>query len=683
MPCDPRDNNLNPPVLPPPPAVPGFGIPFAPNLIPYPDVAIPDEVPEDILALIAKIFAFLPGGLKLEPMTSESLRDVLDAVSSLLAGVMPWLGFYTFFKPVLDLLLCILDVICAIPNPFKLVRAIRRLFKECIPPFLNLFPWFALIALIISLMFLLLEILTFVLVKLLEFIEQLLANLLLLAEAASQRSAETILAVTLKIAYLFCIFEQVFAIFVMFRVIIDIVKSLLGLTGKFVCFGDDDCPPFPEAGITGDDSTSGVLYYLNEETQPLDPSLPPLRSESWQFGDLSNPAAGNRILDITEGLTQSGKIANFWPDPLTFSATDDLTKVPYTVDMELDINLQTFHSSFPPGLTRLKIKQCIVTKKPTTNVSGIVPFQPINSGAVQLVGGLVFKEDDTPFSLTPGGPQATLETLIHLGPSVSPFGDQVIIGSASYTVNVNYEALVDYNTITLGCVPEVAFEIQVAALRTGDPNISLGTKVEPLPDIDLGQRCLEDALNKLRLDVSAPNVSVFQAEVEACVETMRIDTLSVLLKAICAGADRFASTIAIDPDVQFINLPIRVSVELFDGNNTPIAASVPEEIREEISSKLEGQVTLGTISGFIYDPEDGQFKADINSSVAGDGELTVTFDGETFVNTEGLDPDDQTAIVPNVVPYTFVGIGGADGGSGREEIPRRDISDSAAAEGGN
>jgi len=682
MPCDPGDNNLNPPVLPPPPLVPGFGIPFSPIQIPYPDVAIPEGIPEDVLALVNSIFAWLPGGFNLKAVTSETLQNTLDAVASVLGSIQPWLSLYTFFQPVLDIILCILDIICAWPNPFKVIRATKRLFKECIPAFLSLFPWFALVALIYSLLLLLIELLLFMIQKLTEFIEQLIANLLVLAQAAALKSEEAVLAATLKIAYLFCIFEQLFAVLVMFQVIFGSIKSVLGLSGKFVCFGSssdccDECPTFPEEGITG---TLGALFYLNEVEQNP-PAFPPLRNESWQFGDASSPpqAPDEQIISIVTPI-------NFWPEGITFTADSTPAKVPYTVDMKLTLDPHVFHPLSPAGLKTFNITNCIVSQQPVPGVEGATPTSTISSGVVKLVGGLVTNADGTPFMVPVGAPaadqqQATLETFIHLSPSIFPGGKEEVIQDISYTLKINYEALLFYQLITVGCVPEIAYEAELLSLRL--PNlVSLEEKIGgPLPDMDAGLLCLQTSLNNLRKDVSFAKVGEFQLETIACIDVMRADACRGLVSALESSIDVFHSTIEVDPETQFINLPIKATVQLYDANNTPLAFQIPEDCPVDLD--LQGQVTLGEISDFVFDPGTGTFNADINSANEGDGYLSVTFNGEAFSDVEGLDVDDPTSIVTRLVPYTFIGIGGLTGTSGQDPLPRRDVTDTSALEGGD
>src|SRR5690606_21996850 len=129
-----------------------------------------------------------------------------DGIMKLLDQFLPFLMLYKFFLPLLNLIICIIEVLCSIPNPFKLIRAMRRLFRTCIPQFLNLFPVFALIIMIISLLLLLLALIQYILAQILKFIEAILRNINALFVAFSDGDENSILAITQKLGSLLCIF---------------------------------------------------------------------------------------------------------------------------------------------------------------------------------------------------------------------------------------------------------------------------------------------------------------------------------------------------------------------------------------------------------------------------------------------------------------------------------------------
>jgi len=113
MVCDPNDLNLNPIVLPPPPFIIPFGFPFAPPAIPFPDISLPEGIPEDLIKLIRDFLAFIPGG-PLRANITEFFKTVLDVISSLLNQLGPYLALYRFFIALLNMIGCSSQVIQAL-----------------------------------------------------------------------------------------------------------------------------------------------------------------------------------------------------------------------------------------------------------------------------------------------------------------------------------------------------------------------------------------------------------------------------------------------------------------------------------------------------------------------------------------------------------------------------------------
>src|SRR5271165_3097312 len=112
MPCKPL--NAGQFVLPPGPAFPGF-VPQLPQ-IPFPDIALPIE---DILALFNSLNFALPIGLLKPHFNTDFMKDILAGIMDLLSQFAPFLMLYKFFLPLLNLILCILEVLCSINSPIK------------------------------------------------------------------------------------------------------------------------------------------------------------------------------------------------------------------------------------------------------------------------------------------------------------------------------------------------------------------------------------------------------------------------------------------------------------------------------------------------------------------------------------------------------------------------------------
>ncbi len=688
MPCDPSGINVNAPAGPPFPAFPGFPSPLSVNIDPIFGFEIPDWFPPDLLAMVNQVFALIGGGT-LRGDVGEWTVSVRSFIMSILAQLSPYLSLYNFIQPIFAMIQCIIDVLCAIPNVFAVIRALRRLFKECFPAFISIFPQFAILAIIIALMLLLLALILYILEQLLLLILQILANLAILVNAATFESTAAVAAAIRKLAYILCIFEQLFAIFVFLGAIMAVIKALAGLGIDASCFGGDSntaaspccedsvCPPFLKQADEAFEASTGRLVYFFARYDPLLPFVE-TREETWQFVD---PVT--REFEIRDIITPiDGSI--YWPDPNIFTASSALKRVPYILNFTAVVDPTQYNQVDAGGPRRFEFRDVIVSHRPYIGVRNYQnDLEPPNTGTVRLTGGEVYEEDGSRYVLDDGSP-ATLTNFIHLpeqGGADQP-SDIRQFDDLEYRLRFNYEALASYGLITVGCSPDIRSETNVTNQIREAGAFALGD----LPDIAGAQECMQNALSDFRKDISVETTALFQATTEACLEDLRVQVISTYEKAldgavtsgIQAGS---GSTIAVDPDLQFVGLPIAVTVTLLDANGVNVGLGIPDEVIPNVLSDLKLEPDLGAIGPVTYDGYTGAFTADLTSDVAGDGLIGGSYDGYVFAERiNGDDPDATTEIVPLLIPFTFVDR--AQGGAGDGRTPRRGIDDVPALSGG-
>lgn len=103
---------------------------------PFPDYAA------DIVKFFSP-FPVLPGNVELPPIIPPAATaDPFDILSGLLEKLSPLFGALAPTFAIMKVIQCIIDVLCAIPNPFRMVRAVIILITECLPPFIALLPPF-------------------------------------------------------------------------------------------------------------------------------------------------------------------------------------------------------------------------------------------------------------------------------------------------------------------------------------------------------------------------------------------------------------------------------------------------------------------------------------------------------------------------------------------------------------
>ena len=690
MVCTPSQNTINVPSPGPGPSIPGLGLPFSVPKLNL-DIAIPKGIPEDIIDLVKKLFALFPANIKFQPNADGAMKDIYDAISAILAQLAPFLGFYKFIQALMNLILCIINVICALVNPFALGGAISNLFSNCLPAFLAMFPWIALILMILAIILLLIALIEYIILMITAFIEQIVANLLVFVRASQVGDAQSILAAVNKLAYLLCMIEQLMALLVSLQALLAIIKPLMSLSGIPSCSSGDSCcnqevcPPFISNGFIA--SGSGKMIYFNE-VQMLESvfsSLPTLlilpgfdsdlRKEQWQMTD-SHPGEFN-FVDIITPSPQNGFI--YWPQNGDYDGYTNINQVPYLLDMTVYIDPALWGNPKDlKGPRHFNIRNAVVTQIPTVypynwqsngtpNPDGPFDESGPGSGSVRLTGGKVFEVDPkakdgyTEYHI--GGHQATLNEFVHKAPIesnvLSTTDDGYHFYDIQYYLHYSYPTLVKNQLITMMCQPSLAGESAVMNAEFSDLRSALD-KAGDFPDIQGTIDAFNNALANLRSDLNADTAANFQVQATGILNDLKGQCEDYYCRGVIAIADRFTSTITLDPAIQFVNSDISVTVTLFDRTGTQLAVNIDPELAQCISKILSStnvyqsdNVTFGVMTPFVYDGY-GAFVASLSSNVAGIGNLQGYISQEPIASVINRGTTLPTAIQDTILPYEFV-----------------------------
>ena len=667
-PCDPSTNNINIPQPGPSPFIPGLGLPFSVPKLPFPDLTLPDSIPESILDLIERIFALFPQGIKFEVVSNAMTKDVWDALANIFNQLSPFLAFYKFIQALLNIILCIIDVLCALVNPWATLRAVRRLFSQCIPNFLSLFPWLALLIMILALILLLIALIEYIIGVIIAYIKQIIQNILVLSRAIQVHDEQAILAAVNKLAYILCLIEGLFSILMAIAALFAIIKPLMGILGRSVCgpgdscCTDDFCPPFIRNEPTGMRSISGKLAYFNR----IEPIVPPgfgflsgnvaLRAEKIQFVD-DNPGE-YKFLDV---ITPSTDLKlTYWPEGESYDGSANTVRVPYLLDMDLWMDPASFgNPQDTAGYRQFSVQDIIVHQRPTKYPTAWDNTTDTTNGdgALVLLGGKVFEiVGDGYAAYNIGGTQATLETLLHKDTtyenSLPVYDDGYYFLDVSYNFRFNYETLWQKGLIGTMCQPETAAESAVTNAEFADQR-SVFDKVGDLPDVNGTVTCLTTALAKFRKGINNESAALFQSEAITCLNNLKAQAEDFYCRGAAEAADRFTSDFELDPTVQFTKHEIGVTVRLRDKTGTQLAVNVPQGLGDCLSNLVTAHATFGTVSSFTYDGY-GNFVATLNSDAAGSGELTAFLKNEVFATVVRSGTDTPSEIVTRVLPYEFI-----------------------------
>jgi len=688
MPCLPIDtSNITPPPAPDFPSTP-IGKPFSPKM---PDLPKDSVVgPENFERLYEIIQFIIPPGVIKPTQSRNKPQDLFDSILSVMDKFYPFLMLYKFFLPILNIIICIIEVLCAIPDPFKLIDALTRLFRECIPDVVALFPAFAIIIMVISLLLLLLALLEYITVQIFNFVKAIILNLKVLSLAINNGDDESILACTRKFGNLICSLQNLFVILNIFTSIIDSIEAIINTVVNLPPCSDSSCCDTCSSFIKNNEKVSaktGKLQYFNKKAIIAPTQLPNgdnqvlsvVRPEAWQFYDHES-SKELALINITHPY--DGDNGPFFPSDAVINKSTPIKQLPYTVDLRLKYNPQSYAWSNLDNMgTRfVKVKNCVVTSTPHEFLYDYNNSKTIEqNGVLNLVGGS-FYEDDGITPILINGAQASLETFLHANadeqisnPILSPT-DAYTFTDIDYTLKINHKALLSKSLITLGCVPSVS-------LNKNFINIALGTGFTGnlnLPNIKAAQDCLSISIDALRSNLSEAGLATFQATTTACLTDLANQANISINGLISAGFDQYKSSYSINQSTQFTSKKIEVNVQLKDINGTSLLnGPVASSVAIDIASRIKGYATLGTLENFVYN-NNGSFISNISSNVGGSGTLKVSFENKIFSNLNI--PKDITinpSITEKSLDYTFVfspsisssinSVGDTDGAARRDD----------------
>jgi len=633
-------------------------------------------------------------------INADFMKEILAVIWDILGQFAPVLSLYTFFLPILKLILCIIEILCSLTNPFAMAAAIINLFLYCIPDFLKLFPFFALIIMIISLLLLIIALIIYLIERIFALIELIIRNIVILVKAASRADSDSILAITQKLGDLLCFLQNLFVIFALIATIINLIKSILSLVFKLPpcspnngggssCCSPDFCPAFIANNQTITSNTGNFLYFNEvglDSGLVLPFGFPPIvsiiRNESWQFYD-PNLVQDQQFINITNAFDlPAGTSKIFYPSGQTYTATTDPSSTPYTISFRLFYDPAAYGSSGDARYVR--IQNAIVVAPPTTgtlnyNSTLVDPFD----GTLNLIGGSVTEDDGTTSIVDGNNNPYTVQTFFHApinqnGQTPLPT-DGVLYSDITYTFTINAVVLAGYSIITMGCIPAVAAAKNFINTTIGgqfnQAGVQLGELVPLLPDMDAAQQCIATNIATFRSSISPESAALFQTNIMTCLTDIQNSTTTALTAAVTAGVDQYTSTFTIDPNIQFINYPIIITVALHEGNNNIVTNNLPSSTATTIASQLSAITTFGTTTPFVYDGYQF-FTATINSTTPGNGTIKILFNGN-YISTLTIptDPTQSPSVAITVLDYTFV--------ESSQPIaePRRDAGD-VAREGG-
>jgi len=695
--CDPLSKTFDVPVLPPIPGIPGFTLDIN---FPSLGIDLPPGIPEDLLDWLRRLKFNLPGGGILEGI----LRSLQDTIASIIARLLAllnlFLSMYNFIMAILEIIICIINVFTAFKSIRKMIKRIKCLIRKCLPIFVRVvMPFFALLALLLNLLALLLALIEYILELLRRLIEQLTRNIKRLDKVIRDGNANAALAVISKISDLLCLFEHVFVLLGVIDLILNLMESKLnknfkvcngGDTSQSILTADDLCASFlqePDTIITENPETwklrmkgtLGNISYCNAVY-----GVPFLFFPATAISKIRNESVYLRDIYLAEALKFKNVISYkpinesrsfpMFPFDKTITTSTDEGMIPYLVDITMNIDPNDGY-----GVRNITIEDTVVilpTTKATLKVeSSVSKITTLDSGFLLISGGQTTND-----AYNYNG--YTIEELLADNSAVDPSydgnGNSVNYSNITYQVKANYEALVEYGLITIGCLPTMKDEyahfdeVYEKPLR---PNLNVD-----LPDVSGAVVGMKKCITSLSSAINTENIDTFDTCMNGILVNLSNQATSAYCQLLDESIDIYNINMSVIPNMQFITQPIELTVtplsdegRTFDELVGGFGSSI--DIDKCVSSNFTATATLGYISEFSYDGY-GNFIAEIVSDVPGDGYVEVFYNGDqipTVITPTNLDttPD----IVYNPIEYTFVGFFDDGYIGGILPTPRRDEGD--------
>jgi hypothetical protein len=562
---------------------------------------------------------------------------------------------------------------------------------------------------IASLLQLILALIEYIAEEILRLIKIILRNVLALDKAFSHKDSAGVLAIANKLGSILCMFQNLFVLFALFNIIIQVIKDILSLAFAIPpcddgnadgCCTTDVCPSIVKQEYTRNTGTFRYLPKMDITSTAL--GLPAefaslgvfnVRNESWQLFD-DQQEQQEQFRNIFDGydVTVSPKPI-FFPTDANYSEKTDYRQAPYVVDLRMLYNPANWGRT---GLTRyIQFKNCIITQVPSVNlINGDTSATYIYNAVATLAGGSGYEDDGTTAlngynadGITLNAAiNATLENFIHMPDmvSVNPIPsvtDGYTFSDITYTFRPNIAPLLQKNLVTAGCVPSLAlnrsFVNNVLSGDIGLKSVLLTDLVTSpsFPDPAAAQECLTNAITDLRLNMTAEGVALFQTTTSICLQTLKDNTNNALGSLIGIGFDPCKSSFTATPTTQFTSQPIIVSVSLNERNGLPLAVGINSNVSTNLAVRLKAHTTFGSIDNFVYDGYQ-YFNANLTSNSSGSGSIMVSFDNNVFCTNTMPPLGSAGSVTPThtlqSINYQFVyapiSSGDNDGKSRRDEV---------------
>lgn len=552
-----------------------------------------------------------PGGTTSRPMAETAVSQSIGAaINTLLMILMPFISAYGLILPILGVIRGIIEVICAMMNPFAVVKAVIRLFAKWIPPFISLFPPLAGVIIIISTIKLILAIVFYILTEVIPTIQLIKKNVTDIRDGFNSKNEAKKEAARTKIKKIIILLANKSGVLAVLLPLLQIILLLLRLVAGFPCSKKGtkrakarrmDITAIPANFAAIEDSSC-----CDDDVCPPEIRVPPSSKDTGP-GRLAPAFFGGLIPGLVFYLfTNNSKVRKL--RKYNQSLVDQLNP-------QLD---EEINSVCPPGSDS---ENCPPFKVKITSRRG--GGRTLESNIVRISG--------------------TVITIIN--PAA-----RSMLGAVDYEIVPNYEILIMQNMIGLACHPDVEL-----AKSNAEPPEDMDTSLESrLPD---AAKALEDAFDnttKVNQEIDKLNDVSNEVDDDANfpfdeqqddLDTIQDNLLNILNGYADQLRDALNSTLAQVSNRFNSQFEVDKNLAKADGQDIATLSVIPRDgagadIAKNLPDGVEINVTLysdfGVISNQRIDTATGTILADLTSTVPGTATCTAKINDE-FISDKNDD----------------------------------------------
>jgi hypothetical protein len=647
----------------------------SPNLPVVPELPSTGARPLTYPELLDKLKCVCTAGAQIRPSSLPSATvDLGDIIADFSKYLTIFTAGYGIITVVLKMIACIIDVLCALMNPFSVISALIRLFGTCLPDFILIFPQLAIPAKIICILKVVLAILEYLLTVIVPLVQDIIQNVENLIAAIDDNNAQGIAAVAFKIASLIKelysvlgILDALMAVWIMIKALLDAGIGIPcgGSGGSCSGCGDDQCnSTLRQSSITGTDGVLTISYVgtsnfiIRFSSSSINSNLLDLRGffpKGLNYDEIEDEDDLPYVMTI-DGTSYSMKTVNSSGTATLSFITQPFETDGYLSDIAagviltdpLDVRFGVDTETFLPSYAGVRYVELI-----DRNSSS---FAAYNNGVWQIeqvydgYNVRLRRDEDTWMFLSGANPAPHLDwRLVPAAPSVG--------SNKSFELEINHDELIRHNLIGVGCHPAVKAAIDGFNNRFPDASDPNNLILPDLPDID----ALSSSINNCMAAIAPENVTTDYvldnydtiAEGAAALQDCILgpssslvefsDDLTDYVEDIYPRIfDQENSTLEVDVFMQVVGKYINITLVPFDVNGARLAQTLPPGIIEATIFSDAGVLSTTQEVFDAYGDSTGDFEATLTShepatikiSAQVGGKDVADFNGSTLVKRE-------------------------------------------------